>query len=65
MAFFLNLMSSGAFLFSFRLMSAGVLIILELEEDASKTVFFTPGVAIVSIELTNLAAINPVFLLIV
>src|SRR5205085_2439016 len=52
-AFFLNFSSSGTFLFSFRLIKAGVLMVLELGDVTSSGVLVTPVTAMLSIEFTN------------
>src|SRR4030095_13208328 len=62
--FVLNFSSSDAFLFSSRLIIAGVPIFLELAEDWSKNVFLIPSAFTVSIGLANLDETNRRFLLI-
>src|SRR5690606_4992404 len=60
----LNSSSCGVLRFSFRLIIAGVVIVLELADEASRIVFSIPAACTVSIELTKRPATGPIFLLI-
>src|SRR6185503_14884768 len=62
--FDLNFSSSGAFLFSFKLIIAGVPILLELADDCNRKVFLMPSAFTVSIGFTNLDETSRRFLLI-
>src|SRR5688572_14656807 len=60
----LNSSSCGVFRFSFKLIIAGVVIVLELADEASRIVFSIPAACTVSTELTKRPATGPIFLLI-
>src|SRR5262245_27148522 len=62
--FNLNFSSSGAFLFSSKLIIAGVPIFLELADDCNRKVFLMPSAFTVSIGFTNFEETSRRFLLI-
>ena len=59
----LNFTSSGTFLFSFRLIKAGVLMMREFGEETSSGILLTPFTCIESIELAKRLLTYPKFLL--